>query len=165
MGTYRIRQVKKEIRVLGLAARQAPDGHGFDVVGVIYRGRHWLDGVLRTTSIDSDVTSEAVEMIVGSDHNPQIRVILLHTDLLKDGTTIDPSELSKGTLKPVIAMRFKETPKDDPSQTERVPLDLESSIAFGLEKRVAERILESTSRESSPPEALRVAELILSSLL
>ncbi len=62
---YSLREVKKEIRVLGIAARSRP-GSAIHAVGVVYRGRLYLDGVMRTSSTGPDITEEVAAMIVES---------------------------------------------------------------------------------------------------
>jgi endonuclease V-like protein UPF0215 family len=167
MRSYNIRQVKKEIRVLGLAVRKAVETEGFHVVGVVFRGRLWLDGVMRTKAGGADVTREAVEMITGSPHHPQIRVILLDRGLIDSSATLDPCGLSSGASRPVIAMGFGEAlcPEEDGSVHRfdfegggaRVPV-----LSVGLSSRVALRVLENASRGDAVPEALRVSGLVIS---
>jgi len=48
----RLRQIKKEIRVIGVAAKC--DAGGITIIGVVFRGNLWLDGVLRTRSVGAD---------------------------------------------------------------------------------------------------------------
>lgn len=168
METYNLRQVKKEIRVLGTAVKPAEGGSGYHVVGAVFRGRLCLDGVMRTRAEGPDVTREAVEMIVGSPHHPQIRVVMLHGDLIGRGAKIDPSGLSSGTSRPVITLNF-----DTPLLFEEGPFHRfslkrgetpVSVISVGLSSRVALRVLEKTAYDGSMPEALRVAGLVVSAL-
>ena len=71
----RLRQIKSEIRVIGVAVQCDPVG--VTIIGVVFRGRLWLDGVLKTRSAGVDVTEAVSEMIKRSQHYGQIRVILL----------------------------------------------------------------------------------------
>ncbi len=82
---------------------------------MIFRGKHWLDRVLKTSSVGTSITMEVVETIRRSNHHPQIRVILLHRDLLNDGAGIDPHRLSRETGKPVLALEFQDTPQNSQS--------------------------------------------------
>jgi endonuclease V-like protein UPF0215 family len=149
-----IRQVKREIRVLGVAARRDPVG--FFVVGVVYRGGLWLDGVIRNRS--AGTLSEAIEgMLAGSPHLGQVRVILLSRTNLPADEEISIEELSTRTGRPVIMLgeggySFK-------SGAEKTPY----SVA-GVSHWSAEAILKTTTREELNPEALRVAELTISAL-
>ena len=169
MDTYSLRQVKKEIRVLGIAVKQAGAGHGYNIVGVVFRGRLFLDGVMRTRAEGPDVTREAIEMIVGSPHHPQIRVVMLHGDLIGRGAKINPIALSSGTSRPVLALDFDETPfRFENGTTYKFSLKqgetTVSVISIGLRSRIAFRVLEKAAYDGSLPEALRVAKLIVSAL-
>ena len=155
MSTTRLREIKREIRVLGLASWSTPDTGTHETVGVIFRGKHWLDGVLKTSSGGPSITTEVAETIRRSNHHPQIRVILLHRDLLNDGAEIDPHRLSRETGKPVIARGFQDPPQNSQSPT--------PPIAVGIDEKTAKRVLKITSRTGLYPEALRVAGLLVES--
>lgn len=169
MKEYNLRHVKREIRVLGLAFKPARADHEFHAVGVVYRGRLWLDGVLRTTVRGPEITKGVVQMIKGSPHYPQIRVILLDGDLVCQAVTIDPVELSCGTSRPVIAMGFEEEERSAEGVSVR-RLDMIRGdrstpvLLVGLKSTVAMRVLETASRDDRVPEALRVAGLAVSAL-
>ena len=151
----RLREIKREIRVLGLASWSNPDTGTHETVGVIFRGKHWLDGVLKSSSGGPSITIEVAETIRRSNHHPQIRVILIHRDLLKDGAEIDPHRLSRETGKPVIALGFQDPPQNSQSPT--------PPITVGIDEKTAIRILKITSRTRSCPEALRIAGLVAES--
>ncbi|MBC8223826.1 DUF99 family protein [Candidatus Bathyarchaeota archaeon] len=155
MSVTRLREIKREIRVLGLASWSNPDTGTHETVGVIFRGKHWLDGVLKTSSGGPSITAEVAETIRRSNHHPQIRVILLHREPLNDGAEIDPHRLSRETGKPVIALGFQDPPQNNQRLT--------SPITVGIDEKTAKRILKITSRTGSYPEALRVAELLAES--
>ena len=155
MSTTRIREIKREIRVLGLASWSKTGTGTHETVGVIFRGKHWLDGVLKTSSGGPSITTEVAETIRRSKHHPQIRVILLHRDLLNDGAEIDPHRLSRETGKPVIALGFQDPPQN--SQSPAPP------ITVGIDEKTAKSILITTSRTGLYPEALRVAGLLAES--
>ncbi len=155
MSVTRLREIKREIRVLGLASDRNSDTGAHETVSVIFRGKHWLDGVLKTSSGGPSITTEVAEMIRRSNHYPQIRVILLHRDLLKDDTEINPYRLSRETGKPVIALGFQDPP--DNSQSPTPP------VTVGIDENTARRILKITSRTGVYPEALRVAGLLTES--
>ena len=167
MSVFKIRQVKKEIRTLGLAAKSTGSEGEFLVVGVVFRGSLWLDGVMRTTTHTADITDGSAEMITASRHHPQIRAILVHGDLLYDGGTIDPFNLSRETMRPVIALNYKgDLGSDEPDNTQIYAMDVTgeeaSSYSIGLEGPVAVNILRTVSRDGVLPEALRVARILLS---
>jgi len=52
----RIRQVKKEIRVLGIAVKPSIREEQFYAVGVVFRGGLWLDGVASSSGEASGLT-------------------------------------------------------------------------------------------------------------
>ncbi|MFB0558731.1 MAG: DUF99 family protein [Candidatus Bathyarchaeia archaeon] len=167
MRTYRLRQVKREIRVLGIAVRRANGDKIFHVVGVVFRGRLWLDGVMRTIADGPDVTKEAVEMVVRSPHHPQIRVILLDRDLIGEGATIQPRELSSGTSRPVIAVNFEEADRQpEEGLAHRITIERKGApipvLLVGLDRGVAIGVIKMASRENAAPEALRVAGIVAS---
>lgn len=155
MSVTRLHEIKREIRVLGLASWSSPDTGTHDTVGVIFRGKYWLDGVLKTSSRGSSITTEVAQTIRRSNHYPQIRVILLHRDLLNNGAEIDPHRLSQETGKPIIALEFQDPPQNSQSPT---PL-----ITVGIDENTAIRILKITSRTGLYPEALRIAGLLTES--
>lgn len=174
MRATEIREVKKEIRVLGVAVKPSRDGGLLHVVAVVFRGGRWLDGVMRTTAHAVAVTDRLIDMIRASPHHPQIRVLLLHDALIEGGASVDPYRLYKGVLRPVISLSADEggaaapeAPADIP--VERFELKREAGplfvSSFGLRSRVAARVLEVSTRDGVIPEALRVAGLVASALV
>jgi endonuclease V-like protein UPF0215 family len=170
MRIYNLRQVKKEIRTLGLAAKPTGVDDKLYVVGVVFRGKLWLDGVMKAVACGPDITKEVVEMIINSPHYPQIRVILLHGDLLEGESSVDPCILSSQTSRPVIALKFDEGSLrvEDAEHVSWFKLKKEgtsiSSLSVGLTNQVAIRVLEMIWRDGSLPEGLRVAGLVVSAL-
>jgi len=171
MRIARIRHVKREIRVLGIAVKPSLDGNILNAVGVVFRGGLWLDGVMRTAALGKDLTERIVEMVTSSPHYPQIRIILLHEELIEGGARIDPYGLSTRTSRPVL---FLSTDEAGPAALEppadvtakRFGLRREGSslsiLSVGLRDRDAARVIEVSTREGAMPEALRVAGLIAS---
>jgi endonuclease V-like protein UPF0215 family len=163
----RIRQVKKEIRVLGVAAA-VHDG-STRVVGVVFRGARWLDGVLSATSKGADLTRTIVEMVNGSPHRKQVRVIILQTEMIPKGVEIDTAKISSETSKPVIILGAKGLgdAQADPNMgyfTWGKGADAAEVTYMRLSERDAEAVLRVSTRAGSTPEALRVASLILGAL-
>ena len=156
MAPQRPRQIKREIRALGVAARQKSGG--ITVVGVVYRGNLWLDGILRAHSEGDDITQTIADMLTGSSHNGQVRVILLSHDKLPAGVTLSAAELHAKTGKPVIILGDSEGFRWKKGG-EEVWFSAE-----GLGRWSAESILNTSTRGSVVPEALRVAVLTLSAL-
>ncbi|MCJ7574020.1 DUF99 family protein [Candidatus Bathyarchaeota archaeon] len=167
MQPIRIRQVKKEIRVLGVAAA----GHDGStrVVGVVFRGARWLDGVLYATSKDADLTRTIVEMINGSPHRKQVRVMMFQAEMIPKGVKIDTIKISSETSKPVIILGAKGLggAQADPNTgyfTWGKGADAVEVAYLGLRERDVEAVLRVSTREGSTPEALKVAGLILGAL-
>lgn len=191
-GVAKIREVKPEIRVLGI-----DDGvftpHSrelVDVVGVVFRGGYWLDGFMRTrVRVDGvDATKKLVDMITRSPHYPQLRVVMLNGVTLAGFNIVDIKELHEKMHLPVIAVtRDKPNFEDikralqnlpDPAKrwqaiektdkmikvrTREGEAPIYAHVA-GVSGDTAKRILRSTSTRSNIPEALRVAHIIASGL-
>jgi len=167
-----IRQVKGEIRVLGIAVKPSRSGDLLNVVGVVFRGRRWLDGVMKATAQDPDVTDRLVEMIASSPHQPQIRVLLVDDSLVEGGAVIDAHRLSEKASRPVIRLTAEKgappSEADAEASSQRFVLEREagsrSVLSIGLRSRDAARVLEVSTREGLVPEALRVAGLVASAV-
>lgn len=168
-----IRQVKNEIRVLGVSVKRSREEDHFHLVGVVFRGGLWLDGVLKSSALRSNVTKELVDMIKSSPHHSQVRVILLHNSLLESECSLDPFKLSVETCRPVILLSKNED--DFYAQytqklvvTQRFKMNRMgktiSALSVGLKRRDAEKILDVSTREYDLPEALRVADLVASAI-
>jgi len=186
----KIRAVKPEIRVLGIddGVFVPHSGDLVDVVGVVFRGGYWLDGVMRTqVRVDGmDATEKLAAMITGSPHYDQLRVVVLSGVTLAGFNVVDMNELFKSVSLPVIAVTRDEPNFEDirkalenlPESERRwraieragkmftvrtregeVPI---YAHAVGLSEEDAKRILRITSTRSNIPEALRVAHLIVS---
>jgi len=186
----RFRSVKPEIRVLGIDdGIFVPHAKGVvDVVGVVYRGGYWLDGVMRTeVEVDgTDATEKIASMIMGSPHYDQVRVVVLNGVTFAGFNVVDIRELSKKVGLPVIAVTQKKPDFEDIRKAlENLPEHEKRWKAMenagkiiavrrrgaeepvymqvaGILEKDAERILRSTSTRSNVPEALRVAHIIAS---
>ena len=158
MAIRRLRQIKKEIRVIGVAAQCDP--MGITVIGVVFRGSLWLDGVLKIYSAGVDIAEAISEMIKSSRHYGQIRVILLSRVSLPMEAKISPNNLSVSVKRPVIFLGGGE----EPIYTWRTKGEQVFFSASGLSRWSAESILKASTREGVTPEALRVATLTLSAL-
>jgi endonuclease V-like protein UPF0215 family len=152
-----IREVKKEIRVLGLASFYQPKTRSYEIVAVVYRGKYWLDGVMRTNSKGHEITDKIIQMIKTSNHYHQIRVILINRELLN--TNLDIKKLSLETEKPVMALGCKKTMQDGLCSCEwrKTPVSF-----IGLNEKIAQKVL-NMSCKNDEPEALRIARLIVES--
>ena len=188
----KIRAVKPEIRVLGIddGVFVPHSGDLVDVIGVVFRGGYWLNGIMRThVRVDGmDATEKLASMIIDSPHYDQLRVIVLNGVTLAGFNVVDIQELFERVKLPVIAVARDKPNFDDirkalknlPENEKRwraikkagkmfkvrtrVGEEPIYAHAVGLSEENAKRILRSTSTRSNIPEALRVAHLIASGL-
>jgi len=192
LASKKFRSVKPEIRVLGVDdGFFIPHTKGkVDVIGVVYRGGYWLDGVMRTeVTIDGmDATEKIASMIKESPHYDQLRVVVLNGITFAGFNVVDINELRKRVNLPVIAVtrekpNFAEIKKALENLPERErrwkaienagniikvkTRNTEEAVYMqiaGVSQKDAEKILRITSTRSNVPEALRVAHIIASGL-
>ncbi len=188
----RFRSIKPEIGVLGV------DDGGFvphtkrmvDVVGVVYRGGYWFEGVMRTEiTIDGlDATEKIAVMIENSPYYKELRVVVLDGVTFAGFNVVDISKLSHSVDLPVITVaREKPDLEDIRRALENLPdfetrwgamgnagkiIEVETRKGenpvymhiAGILREDAEKIMKKTSTRSNIPEALRVAHIIASGL-
>ena len=192
MSHKRFRSIKPEIRVLGVDDGVfIPRSKGLvDVVGIVFRGGYWLDGVMRTEiEVDGlDATEKIASMIIESPHYKQLRVIMLSGITFAGFNVVDIKELYNKTSLPVIALtrdppkmeEIKQALENLPEKEKRWKAILNAGEIMevqtregeepiymqiaGLERRDAEKIVRITSTRSNIPEPLRVAHIIASGL-
>ena len=161
-----------------------------DVVGIVFRGGYWLDGVMRTeVEVDGlDATEKIASMIIESPHYKQLRIIMLSGITFAGFNVVDIKELYSKTSLPVIALT-RDLPKMEeirqalenlPEKERRWKAILNAGEIFevqtregeepiymqiaGIEREDAEKIVKITSTRSNIPEPLRVAHIIASGL-
>jgi endonuclease V-like protein UPF0215 family len=188
----KFRIIKPEIRVLGVDDGVfVPHQKGLAlVVGVVFRGGYWLDGVMHTSvEVDGlDATDKVISMVLGSPHHKQLRVIILNGVTFAGFNVVNLEKLTEETRLPVITVT-RERPnfgeihgalKNLSDGEERWKLIREAGEPFevctrrrgeriyvqasGVSREDAERILRLTSTRSNIPEPLRVAHLIASGI-
>ncbi len=192
MAPKRFRSIKNEIRVLGIDdGRFVPRTKGtVDVVGVVYRGGYWFEGVMRTEiTIDGmDATEKLAAMIKNSAYYGEIRVIVLDGVTFAGFNVVDINELSCRVDLPVMSVarekpdleEIRRALKNLPDFEKRWQAMLNAGELFEVEIRNGEnpvyvqtagflredaiKILKRTSTRSNIPEALRVAHIIASGL-
>jgi len=188
----KFRVIKPEIRVLGVDDGVfTPHVKGFaPLIGVVFRGGYWLDGVMSTkVEVDGfDSTAKIGAMVVNSPHYKQLRVIMLDGVTFAGFNVVDIKKLNAETGLPVIAVtREKPNFKDIREALRNLPQSekrwravlnagkiLEVSTRSKTEKvymemsgileEDAQKIVKLTSTRSSVPEPLRVAHLIASGI-
>ncbi len=186
----RFRVIKPEIRILGIDDGQfIPRTRGdVLVVGVVFRGGLWLDGVMHTNvAIDgSNATEQLISMINSSPHHRQLRLVMLSGITLAGFNLVDINMLYSATALPVLALTrdkpdldaIRSALKNLPQMAERWRIIEEAGQIFefinkgarlymeiaGISLADAKKIAELTSTRSSFPEPLRVAHLIASGI-
>ncbi|MHC1592937.1 MAG: endonuclease dU [Methermicoccaceae archaeon] len=97
--------LKHEIRVLGVDDSPLV-AQSVLVVGALFRGAEWLDGVMRTyiTKDGMDATEKIAEMVCASKHHTQIRAMLLDGITYGGFNVVDIHALHELTSVPAIAV-------------------------------------------------------------
>jgi endonuclease V-like protein UPF0215 family len=166
-----------------------PGSKGFAlVVGVVFRGGYWLDGVMHTrVKVDGfNARRKIAAMILGSPHHEQLRVVMLNGITFAGFNVVDIRKLNQETGLPVVAVtrdrpdfvKIKEALKNLSRSEDRwkavqsggeifpVRTRKESEKVYvqasGISREDTEKVLQITSTRSSVPEALRVAHLVAS---
>ena len=186
------RYIKSEIRVLGIDdGRFIPRSKGTAiVVGVVYRGGCWFEGVMCTNvTIDGlDATEKIAYMIKNSSYYGELPVIVLDGVTFAGFNVVDISKLSCNVDLPVISVvrekpdmkKIRNALKNLPDFPKRWQAMENAGELFGVEigdgenfvyvqmagilREDAVKILKLTSIRSNIPEALRVAHIIASGL-
>jgi endonuclease V-like protein UPF0215 family len=184
------RVIKPEIRVLGIDdGKFIPRTQGdVLVVGVVFRGGCSIDGVMHTKiTIDGlDATEKLTQMINGSPHRHQLRLVMLNGVTLAGFNLVDIKRLNVDTGLPIIALTNDKPDLDAihnalkhlPCSEERWQIILNAGeihevinkgakLYMGLAGvRIADAltILDLTSTMGSLPEPLRIAHLIASGI-
>jgi len=107
----KFRQIKRELRILGIDdSPHKEKGKGtVMLVGTIFRGGEWLDGVLsKKIKVDGrDSTRKIISMINETRHNAQLRVAMLDGITFGGMNTADISKIYSETKLPVIVVNRK----------------------------------------------------------
>ncbi|MFH1820960.1 MAG: DUF99 family protein [Methanobacteriota archaeon] len=186
-------RIKPEIRILGIDDGPfEPDYRGkVPLVGAVFRGGRWLDGVMLThvEKDGLDVTERLVEMIGGSRHREQLRVLMVDGVTFAGFNVLDVSEVFKRTGLPVVvilreipnmvdirkAIRhlkgWRERWKIIKAMGEIYPVTTKINEApvymqpVGMRREDAENVVKLSSTRSLVPEPLRIAHLIATALV
>ena len=177
--------IKKEIRVIGI------DDAPFDkfkkgkvlVVGTVFRGGSWPDGVLSTkVNVDgNDATKKITEMINKSRFKPQLQCIFLDGIAVGGFNIIDIKKLSKKTKLPVIVI-IRRKPNIEKIKKILTKINKKNKIKLlekagsvvpagkiyiqltGISIEKAKEILKITCTRSHIPEAIRLSHIIASGI-
>ena len=176
------RAIKSEIRILGIDdGKFVPHTSGRAiVVGVVFRGGSWLDGVIHTNvGIDGlDATEQIASMITSSSHYKQLRLVMLNGITFAGFNVIGIEKLPIIALtrdKPDLAS-IRSALNNLPETEERWKMILAAGEIYeassrgkkiymglaGISKTDAQEIIDLTSTRASFPEPLRVAHLVAS---
>ena len=187
MKNKRFRKIKPEIRILGIDDAPFPSHTKNKVmlIGTVFRGGTWLDGVLRTyiTGDGEDSTEKIILMVNKTRHKDQIGVIMLDGITFGGFNLANIKEIFEKTGVPVIVImrKFPNFEKikralirfDDHQRRWNSILDAgkvfkiedEESIYIqikGIDLEDAKEIVALSTTRSAIPEPIRVAHLIAS---
>jgi len=179
-------QVKKELRILGI------DDAPFDkfkkgkclVIGTIYRGGNFLDGLLSTkVTVDgSDATKKIIELVNKTRHKPQLQVIMIDGIALAGFNIIDVKKIYKQTKLPVIVVirrmpdienikrilkKIGKANKIKLLEQAGLPIKIGKIYCqlIGITKEKAEQVLKISCIHSYLPEPIRIAHIIASGVV
>ncbi|MCW4011931.1 MAG: hypothetical protein NWF07_02945 [Candidatus Bathyarchaeota archaeon] len=125
-------------------------------MGAVYRGKDVIDGVVSHVS-SSGLAEGIVDMLCGSKHYGQVRLILLDEKMLPE--PVSPDTLWEHIGKPVLI--FTKDGEIDPRYFFRYK---EHTIrASGIDEDSAQRVLKKILKESGS-ESLRIADIILKNI-
>ena len=186
------RSIKPEIRVLGIDDGSfIPHTKGsVNVVGVVYRGGYWFEGVMYTTiTIDGmDATERIAAMIKNSPYYRELRIVVLDGITFAGFNIIDIIRLYRNIDLPIMSIVRKKPDLDEikkammnlPEFKKRLQALKNAGKLFEVATRKSENpvyiqitgillqdainIIKKTSTRSNIPEALRVAHIIASGL-
>lgn len=180
--------IKPEIRILGIDD-SALFNEKVMIVGAIFRGGDWIDGVLRSeiTKDGLDATEIICNMINTSRHHSQIRAVILDGITYGGFNVVDIQVLYRKTGVPVIVImrsypdfeKIKSALKnfhdgDDRWEIIKRAGDIEkisgkkNSVYIqraGIGLETVKKIIQLTSIRSNIPEPLRVAHLIATGII
>ena len=186
-------RIKPEIRILGI------DDGPFErrmkgtvpLIGTVFRGGLWLDGVLSTTieQDGTDVTERVVEMVNRSRHRGQLRILMADGVTFAGFNVLDAKKVFEQTGLPIIIVS-RELPnmadvrkaiKHLPNWRERWKIIKSSGKIYpvktkrraapvyiqfvGMRHADAEHVVKLSSTRSLIPEPLRVAHLIATAMV
>ena len=191
MENNNFRQIKSEIRILGIDDAPFTPRSSEDVllVGTVFRGGQWLDGVLTTRiKVDGlDATEKIIEMVNRSRHMDQLRVIMLDGLTFGGFNVADITEIFRETGLPVIVVvrRHPDLERIKRALMHRFPdwrlrwamikragrihpVEVRDTLYIqtaGVDLEDAAEIVRISTIRSSLPEPLRAAHLIASGVV
>lgn len=186
-------QIKSEIRILGLddGPFKPHSGEEVPLVGTIFRGGKWIDGVLCThiKQDGTDATERVIDMINRSRHKDQLRVVMTDGVTFAGFNVLNIRDVFEKTGLPVISVTrelpnmrdvekairhlpnwrqrlrvIKSAGKIYPVETRKhaAPIYIQFS---GMEREDAQEVVKLSSTRSLVPEPIRVSHLIATALV
>ncbi len=182
--------IKPEIRILGIDDSSL-HSEPVMIVGAMFRGGDWLDGVLRSniTKDGTDATEVIIRMVTGSKHFGQVRVLMFDGVTYAGFNVVDIEAVYEETgIGCIVVMRdcpdfdriraaLKHLPDPDirwelikrAGEIHKViSREGENPIFIqhcGIDLEEARDIVQLTSTHSNVPEPLRVAHLIATGIV
>lgn len=180
--------IKREFRILGIDDSYKLGDKNTLVVGTIFRGGEWLDGVIRTfCKVDgNDSTKKIIELIRKSKHFGQLQCIMLNGIAVGGFNVINIHELWKKTKLPVIVVirkkpNFKKIQKalKKINQQEKMNLIKKAGQVYsekikgkkiyfqtaGISDKKASEIIKISTTHSLIPEPIRISHIIASGII
>ena len=160
MKPIRLRQVKKEIRVLGIAIEEKINI--FYMIGVVFRGNKFLDGIIQIQTEYSELEKRLIKGINDSPHKNQIRCIIFHNKTLPTNLELNMSQIYNETNIPIIHIS---NDIDLKTLLKKNMNGIDSIQFFGIKQQDMINILRTAIQQENIPEAVRVANIILTARL
>ena len=185
MKNKKFRIIKREIRILGVDDAPFPPHTKNNVmlIGTIFRGGTWLDGVLRTyiKGDGTDSTAKIIKMVNDSRHKDQIGVIMLDGITFGGFNVVNIKEIFDKTGIPLIVImrkfpnfeKIKKALMRFEDCKERWELIKEAGTVYKIENKEplyiqicginledASEIVDIATTRSAIPEPIRAAHLI-----
>ena len=187
-----MRSIKQEIRILGFDdAPFKPRSHEkVLVIGVIYRGGNFLDGIIKTeiTGDELDATKRIIQVVNKSRHKEELRVLMFKGITIGGFNIIDIKKLYEKTDLPIIVIarkkpnlkKIKKALKNfddfekrwefirNAGKIYKMKIKKNKSLYYqfiGLKRDEVEKIISLSCTRSLIPEPLRVSHLIASAMV
>ena len=159
MKPIRLKQIKKEIRVLGIAIEEKKNS--FYIIGVIFRGKKFLDGIIQIQTEYSELEKRIINGINDSPHKKQIRCVIFHNKTLPTNLELNMLQIYNETNIPIIHILSDINLKTFLKNTN----SNDSVQFFGIKQQDVKNILKTAIQQENIPEAVRVAGIILTARL
>jgi endonuclease V-like protein UPF0215 family len=160
--------LKKESRILGLSTTDTRHGRMF-VVGVVFRGRFWLDGIVACWITPKTVSqiSKISRTIIASRQYSQLHAVILSKKSPLSEEESEIAELASRVKLPVVSIVKRWTAKNETKRFRvnhyvlNVGGEAVHALAKGISREKTQELFDFSSAPNfSAPEPVRVADLI-----